>query len=99
MTEVKHWSVVQMGGAADLTVEVLVGLDPGDASLEEALGSVLGFANPVAIDIGDGSKSVRLTVEQVDRNGDVLEKRQAYVAYDESGDIAQGMARASRLIR
>ena len=44
-------------------------------------GKMREFARPVVIDIGAGSKTMRLTLDQLGQGGEVLERRQVLMAY------------------
>ncbi len=44
------------------------------------------FDNPVVIDIGEGNKTLRITVEQLGRDGSVLTRQMVAIAYGEDDD-------------
>ena len=96
----KGWSVMSEAGDAGLRVMVLgTGASaPGwpehlMQKLEQEVGDEISqFVRPVVVDIGPDSKTMRLTLEQLGQDGQVLERRQALISYSEDEHIRPTLA-------
>ena len=77
----KHFSVNQMGGDLELPIRFLdfesEEIWPGE--IKETLEEVRQFARPIVIDLGEGSKNLVLTVDQVGQDGELMERRRLLI--------------------
>ena len=55
--------------------------------MSRTLDEIRRYARPVVIDLGEGSKNLVLTVEQVGRDGTVLERRRILLTYGDDGQM------------
>ena len=94
----RRWGSLQTESADMLDVAFLSQDDTKPAFFWEAIpdaerviDQVRRFANPVVVDIGEGSKTLMLTLEQLGADGEVLERRRVMLSYSEDDRFRDDM--------
>ena len=85
----KQFGVHQAGGDLELPIRFLdfEAEEIWPEEIKESLEEVRRFARPIVIDLGEGSKNLILTVDQVGQDGELIERRRLLITVGVGNDL------------